>query len=561
MSAVYNVNKGFGDYIHYNYSNYVKYGLARSLRTDEKSVKKTKQVISSRSQTLEQAYRIEKNRIKHQIKAQQYKAIYSQAEAYMTALKADTSNEGVSVGSEQVTQQMKNMIIEYMSEITKQTVTESDIDFKSGQIKDSAFARLGSKITDDQLRQAIANVSTNNNEKKLMTSISAVLGYSLGKGQHYTNVSSWMAHINTINQAMITLNGSDNLSPQFQQLQKNLETIKKVINDLKKNLTSSRIPIETLNQVQIFNTNNIYSTTSNANPSTTMSLAQAMRAIAKSVLLAYTKAQLDGQLGEAMAYSAFQMARVQAEAGTKKIISKITGSQKGNVFISDASFSKYVDASQLYTKGFTRTSQPNGVVGWRTISNNVEAKVDVMVYAEDGVTKLMGLNVKNYNLTGKGHLKGVNLVKSTNLIYMLQQHTTFANHYANQTAYGDSGDNPPANVIMQANQVMKRMIFLLALTGGGMRDDNLSEEKANVFVINDKRKGGGVRVVPIFELYHKIIDFNLPVEIPLNDNQTWTNDGKNITKTQRITNLFMEIRKKQLSVSIPFTTIQRTLKI
>ena len=182
-----------------------------------------------------------------------------------------------------------------------------------------------------------------------------------------------------------------------------------------------------------------------------------------------------------------------------------------------------------------------------SLKGNPQGKVDVN--ASFGQA-----SVKNYYLNSKTTNKeGVSLVTGANLFNMLAQEPLFLNHYLNVA--GDNVTHTSQYFLQDANRALKRFLTTQAIAGLKNR-----EKTANLFVINDKATGR-YRVYAISDLLKRCREQDNLIKITLGDREfsnglTWQNTwvGRSAFNSadlanQRIANLLSQLLIK-VSVSI-----------
>lgn len=151
-------------------------------------------------------------------------------------------------------------------------------------------------------------------------------------------------------------------------------------------------------------------------------------------------------------------------------------------------------------------------------------KVDVIITLEDG--KMLNASVKNYNLSDP--LRNITLLSGTNMMKYLSLYQTFVNHYLNITAQATKEPNYrlnrsfremiPGELIVEANKTLLLTLVLKALAGGV---EKLSMDKssfkqndmAEIFIVNDNSTGNFKVffvediMMKITSNYQKILDY------------------------------------------------------
>lgn len=121
----------------------------------------------------------------------------------------------------------------------------------------------------------------------------------------------------------------------------------------------------------------------------------------------------------------------------------------------------------------------------------VQNKVDLTLSVPGSKSnKKIKVSAKNYNLKYKDH---IHLLSGTSLLKMLQDYPNFANHYANITAAHPGGISPKEDVINQAHDLMKMTLGAYAIAGGVYgRDESGAvghSDQAEILLVNDSSQG------------------------------------------------------------------------
>ena len=154
-------------------------------------------------------------------------------------------------------------------------------------------------------------------------------------------------------------------------------------------------------------------------------------------------------------------------------------------------------------------------IGWYTTAT--QDKVDVGL-------SVGGASIKSYNLEGDYSTKvGISLVSQTNLLTILLQSPVFANHYLNITGINETHGS--SNLLYAANNALKELVFITAISGSLNKDTN---NFADYFIIRDKASGKH-SVYLISDLLERISRNLDLVTVKMKDgflerNTTWAND-------------------------------------
>ena len=226
-------------------------------------------------------------------------------------------------------------------------------------------------------------------------------------------------------------------------------------------------------------------------------------------------------------------------------------------------FSKNSNISNILGKGYKQVNNSDKTISW-VYNTPVPGKLDVYGSIND---EKIGFNLKNYDLSSTNpHLQSIHLVTGSNILYLMQHEIPFLNHYLNQTVYSTNNKGqyvgPQTSGIQLANHYMKRMLLLMSLSGGGMRTDITSGEKANVFIINNNSKNGGIKLYSTIDLYETIVrykDLSDQVYVSLDGKQRWDNKWSKSGSQARIDNLLKQVKQKKIDVQIGFATMRKVM--
>lgn len=183
----------------------------------------------------------------------------------------------------------------------------------------------------------------------------------------------------------------------------------------------------------------------------------------------------------------------------------------------------------------------DGGLQWN-LRGDPQGKVDVSL-------TFGGASVKNYNVGGEAYEKhgGITLLSNGNLFYMLTREPIFLNHYLN-IAGTNSSHRGETNYLTMANVALKKLILMQAMSGIYDR-----EKTADIFILNDNRTGR-YKVYSVIDLLRKCaanldlvtIKFNNKI---LDNGTTWPNTWVSGRRNeslanQRIANLLASLQVK-----------------
>lgn len=208
--------------------------------------------------------------------------------------------------------------------------------------------------------------------------------------------------------------------------------------------------------------------------------------------------------------------------------------------------------------------------------NYTQDKVDIIINLDNsGLNddlKDIKASVKNVNFNGANE-RGISILTGTSIIARIQDYWDFTNHYLNVTANNSSNSTVPREfsgnsvLLNQAHQALKMTLAYHALVGGDWtqkRNGSITQmDEAQVFIVNDNsQKKGHYKVYFMDELINKNLSQNLnSVIVKINGQETapnWTNEFieakkgvKNSTLAYaRIAKILAEMQRAKLEVAM-----------
>lgn len=132
-------------------------------------------------------------------------------------------------------------------------------------------------------------------------------------------------------------------------------------------------------------------------------------------------------------------------------------------------------------------------------------KVDVHFELPSGV---INASMKNVNLSSR---KKINILSGSSTANFIQDYALFTNHYLNVTANIGRPDRPNSNVLMLAHNTFKLTLALHALMGDVVIQEKgasgLSRsESADVLIVNDNAQRGQFKVYFVSDIIQKVAD-------------------------------------------------------
>ena len=503
-----------GEYIHYKYENYMRYGLARKLSA------------SSASQGSLSKYAWEaRQEASAFLQRSSSRQSLAQMEQYLKYLMGEPQQEIDANFTPEQRIAMQETLVESLSNKVK-NLSVGDIDWSTLTLTAQGREKAKSgKIDLNKMKNLLGDTKM----LRLQT-----LRKQLQMGSQGFNIKSFLTRIANVQAAIQSLElGQQSLD----KLMTKIRHIKMRLGDT----TSGRFQ--------------------------DASLHEDLLKIVKEAIALYSITKLEGDLAEHAVSAIGAAFTSQVGSNTKQLIEQgVVGSNKEkNVFITNQ-FMKGIDIKTVMQNSSYRLSEDG--ITWE-ITGGTDGKVDASIKINDSI---ITSSVKNYDFSSANpKVKSVSLVSGTNMLFLLSNKARFLNHYLNQSV-----DTAPDAVAQAANEQMKVMILLLAFTGGGTRKNKsgaLYENRADVFVINDKSQKYGIRVVSIYDLFEKIVltpSLYSGVEVNFNSSHRWKNKfygesagGYEILDPRmadkRISNILAQVHSYKIKASIGLGTMKQAL--
>ena len=527
-----------GNYIHYRYSNYLKYGLI--VKGSGSAAVSSADLTKTLSEQREKLYNL--------LNTQYNKAYYSELENQLNyVLRSDSKKAKVNIEEVQ-----KKVLQSKMESLGKVQLSEGDIDWETLSLTSSGRKKLlNAKIDLGALRAYFeSNLNLSGDQlNSFMLSMKTLTSNSLGRGETRFNMNSVKKHIDHIKAILKLLNQES--ATTVKQLSKRLAEVETALLSL-----SGSSDLEGFRKKRF------------SGGKDGRNISEELNAIARTVLAGATVSMVEGELAEALVAATANAFQSVGQFGINDIEAHLFGGIPSKNIYKQSSFGSKIDTKELFKneKIFKRVEDPNNGLYWTLESfGGTKGKVDVSVnFSTNGDSIESGTSVKNYNLNNpKMQSRGLGLVSGTNMITLFQQHGRFLNHYLNQTVDNGNADNPSAGTIMRANTLMKEMIALLAFTGGTQKlNPSISGKMAGVFIINNKAQKGGFKIISMVDLYQALLKEQNAFKVSLSDSQTWDNiwvDRDNGGKSQRITNIMAQVMRHKINVSVDMSAMKKVL--
>lgn len=517
-----------GYYIHHNYANYTKYGLlpkSRVVNNFNKSTTALGGLLNEEKQKIiGNFYTTNKDKVIQKIE--------KDMNYYL--------GQGLSTNIQ--TEKYAHSIVEHLVDKFGVEFTSSDIDWTTLTLSASGIKKLETKKW---------------NPADFNLSISTLKHSRAGKTStnNKANIESIKKQIIEIKKACEKLTVSKKGKYSIQVLSERLNKIDAAVSALK-----GRVNILAQNDLNLSAQEFLEKTTMSSGRQITF--IDEIRKIAQVIFAGSIQSMVEGELLEAFIANWDLLFKEAFSLGMQEIgqaFGEVLGSTKGTIRYDTSNFMKNVDLQKILGKNYHQKSD-NGVIVY-DFHKGVKGKADARISLADGNELIF--NAKNYNLNAPNpYIQNISLVKETSLLYLFQNRARFLNHYLNQTV-----ETAPNNIRIAANHVMRQMLVLVAMSGGGIRSDSTSELRSNVMVINNKTsKQNPLRVVPVDWLYSQFIKYYNKMEISLPKDQSWPNQkidedrGANFDSAiQRINNLLMAVKAHNISVQVPQATVKKIL--
>lgn len=520
----YNTNL-IGNYIHYRYDNYKKLGLRKSDASGSVVKNNTDKELNM---YLAESKAELKKMINANTTATRMKKIQDRINRFQNANKKIKSNPQQEL--DKADQELTNIIFTIFKDL-QSNLSAEDFDLSTFQLTNAAKEKLRKrKINPEKYVNLLGE-----NDKLLK--ITTLLRGSLGRHskEKVTTASAFRTQVKNLQAAVEAMNKELYSETSLQELEKYMNVL-----------------VNMANQVSgyISTTDTVYSGMSSKNELEHLNINDLIKRSARIIFAAAAVALIEGDFFEAAIAAVGQQLQSELSTSIDKIAdSFVAGSDSGSSVILAENFSKSLDFNRIFS------SKEQGDLLSYSIGSQ-KGKIDVAITNDSGKL-LEGITAKSYQMdvTYKD-AKNISLVGSTNLIYLFQTKAQFLNHYLNQTASGpDANSMRQSSIINQANQIMKQMILLSAIVGGGLRKNESGFKqtgmKASIFALNDKSNPGNIKLMSVESLFNLAIQNN-KYTVSLQENQTWPNHWEDSVygERRRIENILMAVHKKKISASI-----------
>lgn len=493
-----------GNYIHYNYKNYLKYGLSKkdeNERITESSVmelfQKQRKNMLNQVKEREEEKRINTKELEKQLNYY-YKAQQQQ----------DYGNI-----SEEDLKDMHKAVELYLGK--KLEGIKIDYDTLSTSSKTKNFNQ---DIL--QLKGAY--------EKSLEEELKSYSKNSLNSNGQQINKKTIERRMNTLLKLREELEKDKNTSDVLIKKMKALEQEWKYIQEL-------------LNSHKVMSKNRILLRKENSRANNFIhDLDECISSFLKGT------STMHGEYAEAIISATNYVLNANAKKGVDNILSHLSKnvigdktSKKG--LKSDFFDSEFVDLQQIAIDSKKQFTDKYDNV-WTV--NATQDKVDVIVDIE-GIS--IPTSVKNYDMSNQ-FFTDIHLLSGRSIIKLVQEYEIFTNHYLNIMA--QHPDEEASNQLrFEAQQTMKATVLSKALIGGIINETGVSN-KADLFIINDNSTGQ-FKVYLMSSILNTVFNnFSLLKTGDLDNFVAFDNAYVNSSAKARITNLISQLHRMELKVSI-----------
>ena len=238
--------------------------------------------------------------------------------------------------------------------------------------------------------------------------------------------------------------------------------------------------------------------------------------------------------------------RVLKEGSSKQ---RVAGQDRSaNALISTHFSSDFADLN-LITKGSAYTINQKDGAGNIFSGRATQDKVDVWLEVE-GLS--VPASVKNYNMANTSN--GVHVLSGRSVLQLIQEYENFTNYYMNVMVNHPDGSAPGA-LQQSAKEALKLTILLKAIAGGTITANGRKNSEADIFIINDNSKGGFkiYTISDILERVNQNLDLlqvgDIDTLSELDNNYIGTENNSNDALV-RISGILAQLHQMQLNVSI-----------
>lgn len=446
----------FGDYIHYSYNNYLRYGVAK--RTDN-----TGRIQPPNTASFQNMLTVHHNKILNMAKQKANRKYCEDLENllnFFSGVKGSKASSVVELPDDWV-QKLQNILVSIMEE--SYDIAENGINFEKGTVN-----------LKSSLRNKVATLDQNGKKQyfALANMARSHAGYSTSKATKDKKTA-----FNVKNLQM----RADTVLHYAQSYLQSRKTTGRLGGDLAQ-LVSNFKKVKISFEKEMDGVGFISPGTEDwkkANDFQTM-----IKRLAKECLFRMAVSLCEGQLEEYIvaAVSGLLENKInlcEADLTKELIINRAsTAMERSSNRILQSSITtdlRDLFNTQVMQGTSYKFSGTEDNIGWYTTAT--QNTVDVGL-------SIGGASVKSYNLEGDYTTKvGISLVSQTNLLTILLQSPLFANHYLNVTGYNETHSS--SNLLYAANNALKELVFITAISGSLNKTNNF----ANYFIVKNKSSG------------------------------------------------------------------------
>ena len=504
-----------GQYVHYNYNNYLKWGLRRTeFRKDD--------IVNNTNPA--QIFKEQKNVISNELKS--IKGKYSQSTIKKMEKQLNYFYAWGQPNSTQIEQQAAQKIKDLVRQAYGARLNNKNFNFNNMSIGgnrsfDAVFQNLEPAMQEEIRKMKKMNITKKDGDFQ------------------WRNKTAIENRIATLQKVREQIQLSNKKNAGLLQLEAQINQLEKDWNFLKSQNKNSRILKSNQTNNFIKDLNNTIADIKLSDDALKGEIAEFIQYVVN--FLSVRGLQQGLQQVNNTIIQEFKDSKIRSQKGiaSQFIDARITG----------------VDLKPL--KGKTKYAYTEKL-GLFTL-HSTEDKTDLIINTDNFH---IPISLKNYNLNTKHNL---HILSGRSLIALVQEYTTFLNHYLNvvpeRQGGSNAGQNVPEGLVNQANKIMKLTVLTRALLGGvyaNMSGSVQQTKKAEFFVVNNSSAQQ-----PKFKIYQmadivKNIEKNMDLlNVGSLENAKYINrwngaknnlSGKNAN--QRITNLLMQLHQQELKISI-----------
>ncbi len=446
----------FGDYIHYHYDNYLRYGLAKSGRGDDN-------ISSERAANFQSMIKTHSASI---LKSNADRAAAQRLENNLNFF-GGKSKEGTEV---QLSADDIKLIQQTVEKLMRQSwdIAKNGIDFEhlTVNLNSALHAAQGEgMLLLKSLATTHAGMSTHGENAKQT-------GISISHLQQ--RAKNTLDYITKFLEAGKTT--GRNTGKSLIEIEAEVKNAKKEFENYLESINASDTKIISPADTQKYQA--------------ALNFSELLRKTAKDLMYRAAISLCEGELAEYVVAAVEAVLSHKINKETDKLLTNLEKATKEKAapayyrdrsFIKSSSITAEVEVKMeeiMKDTAYTFDSGQGGdsTVGW--YGKSTQDKIDVAM-------TFGGASIKNYNLEGDfTKNKGISLVTQANLFAIIMQSPIFANHYLN-VAGTNAAHTGNGGLLAAANDALKQLIFITAISGQKGKDRNF----VDYFVLHDKASG------------------------------------------------------------------------